>query len=189
MRTYRQIQASRRNGRLSKGPITAAGKARAALNATTLGFTAESVVLANESPERFQQLVDYFVARHQPANDEELELVVEMTKARWRLNRMQSYEVAMLDYQREADAPAVAKMHEQIDQTTVNMLAFRAIHDADRALAYVHRYENSYRRTYDRALEALRCLQAERQNQKCEFEPNTPPKEEGDASVSDRPAA
>ena len=88
----------------------------------------------------------------------------------------------MLYCQREADAPAVAKMHEQIDQTTVNMLAFRAIHDADRALAFVHRYENSYRR----ALDELRLLQAGREKQKHAIEPNTPPTEEAHTALADQ---
>ena len=188
MRTHNQIEASRRNGAPSKGPVTAAGQARAALNATTLGLRAQSVVLANESEERFHRLREQLIDRHQPADEEEFECVHEMATAQWRQIRMQSYEVAMLDYQRDADAPVVAQIHEQIDQTTANMLAFRAIHDADRALAFVHRYENSYRRTYRRALDELRHLQAGREKQKHAIEPNTPPTEEAPSSLAEEPS-
>ena len=66
------------------------------------------------------------------------------------------------------------------------MLAFRAIHDADRALAFVHRYENSYHCTYRRALDELRLLQAGREKQKHAIEPNTPPTEEAHTALADQ---
>ena len=50
-RTPAQIEASRRNGARSRGPVTEEGKFRASRNALTHGLTAmEHLVLEDEAP-------------------------------------------------------------------------------------------------------------------------------------------
>jgi hypothetical protein len=65
MRTRKQIEASRRNGARSRGPSTAEGKARAALNATRHGLS--SRVVGNESAETCDSLLQSCIEHWHPA--------------------------------------------------------------------------------------------------------------------------
>ena len=57
MPTEKQIQASRANGARSKGPVTPAGKQNSSRSSTRHGLLCRSVVLAEESPDRFAELL------------------------------------------------------------------------------------------------------------------------------------
>jgi hypothetical protein len=57
MTSLRQIEANRRNARLSTGPVTEQGKRRSRQNAVRHGLTAETVIDALEDAE------DYAVSR------------------------------------------------------------------------------------------------------------------------------
>jgi hypothetical protein len=48
MTSFRQIEANRRNARMSTGPITEEGKQRSRCNAVRHGLTAETVIGALE---------------------------------------------------------------------------------------------------------------------------------------------
>jgi hypothetical protein len=102
--------SSRENGRLSQGPKTQAGKDRAKFNALRHGLSAQqAVVLANESHEDFDYLLDMHLQRFQPDDYIEAELVAEMASARWRTRRLRSMETGLMDraiLQLTDDAPA-----------------------------------------------------------------------------------
>jgi hypothetical protein len=56
MTTERQRQANQRNGRLSRGPRTAAGKARSRMNALKHGFSAK-VLGVHDNSQRIEELI------------------------------------------------------------------------------------------------------------------------------------
>jgi hypothetical protein len=53
MTSFRQLDANRRNARLSTGPVTEEGKKRSRRNAVRHGLTAETVIAALEDAEDY----------------------------------------------------------------------------------------------------------------------------------------
>lgn len=81
-------EQSRINGAKSRGPKTAEGKARSSLNAVKHGrYATNAVVLSNEDPNAFENLVARYVQRIQPADSIEYNLVRELASFDWRLAR------------------------------------------------------------------------------------------------------
>ncbi len=87
MSSQKQIQASRANGARSRGPVTPQGKQTSSRNNTRHGLLSGTVVLEGESEKRFIELLEAFMADHQPRSATELALVETMVVARWRLLR------------------------------------------------------------------------------------------------------
>ena len=102
MSSLGRINASRANGRLSKGPVTAVGKLRSSQNAVRHGLLARCLVLGDESPEAFQSLLAAYIDRLQPADALELDMVEEMVAAIWRLRRSWAIETHMMDTDRKS---------------------------------------------------------------------------------------
>lgn len=75
MRSVRQIEASRVNGAKSRGPVTAAGKQRSSQNSIRHGLTSKVVVLAGENKEEFDRVLAAYLARWQPADQPERDIV------------------------------------------------------------------------------------------------------------------
>ena len=94
MGTGRQIESARLNGAKSHGPVTPEGKATSAQNARKHGLSA-TVLLATESSEQLDHLVDRLSNRF-PSHDilDEL-LVEEMAVAKWRQWRTWNVEHAI----------------------------------------------------------------------------------------------
>ncbi len=105
MSSEAQIAASRTNGAKSHGPVTPEGKAKSSMNACTHGLTAQTIVLRGEDPNRYQQLIDWYVASVGPLNPMEMDVTVTMAGAKFRLERAHRAETAHLDIRIRA-APA-----------------------------------------------------------------------------------
>jgi len=165
MRTLKQIQASRANGALSRGPATPAGKARSALNGVTHGITARTVVLANESRDRFETLLQALIDRYQPADQAEFLCVEEMAWAKWRLRRMVSYETALSD---DAIARETLTPHQALRAAR----AYEKLEDASAGFRGLRRHESAHHRAYFRSLHELLHLQATRAGEELQTEPN-----------------
>ena len=77
MATAAQIEANRRNSKLSTGPKTEQGKAKSRLNAVTHGMTARTLmpVLPQEDPKELEERIQQTIGAMQPRNPFELELV------------------------------------------------------------------------------------------------------------------
>jgi hypothetical protein len=97
MTSQAKSEASRRNGRLSNGPKTDAGKDISRRNALREGFTAQKLFMSSENEEQFQLFLAGMIESLQPANADEDELVNGIAMCRWRLRRIFRAEAAMLD--------------------------------------------------------------------------------------------
>jgi len=171
MRTLKQIEAARQNGKHSKGPITAEGKAKSSQNSLIHGMTAGSILLRSENEDRFQAIYPSIYHRFQPRDEAERLCVEEMAWAKWRLRRSLTYETALLEQQIEATTPSPSG-------ATRNANAWAHLHSENPGFRHLTRYETSHRRAYTRALEELAFLQST----KLRNEPDTPQTQEDQAA-------
>ena len=93
-RSAAKIDLARRNGALSRGPITAAGKARSARNAIRHGLCARIMVLVNGDDTAVAALRAAIVARHRPRGEAERRCVDELVSLAWGQRRLLDLEAA-----------------------------------------------------------------------------------------------
>ena len=149
MSSQRRIKASQRNGALSRGPKTAAGKARSSQNAVRHGLLAKRVVLSNESEENFLIVMDQYVDRLDPQDGVEYGFVEEMVACYWRLHRSMAIEKGLFDQALRKHATGL-----QIDRAAD---AWTELAAGD-ALKTLHRYQASLHRNFQRSMNNLLLL-------------------------------
>src|SRR5689334_13312545 len=80
-----QSEASRLNGALSSGPVTAAGKARSALNSVRHGLSGRIFfLLPDEDPAEFAAHEAELVAEFRPRDQAEREAALALVRLMWR---------------------------------------------------------------------------------------------------------
>jgi hypothetical protein len=94
-RSPAQIEASRRNGARSKGPVTAEGKSRASRNAFRHGLCAEQLLAPGEDPAAFAALLAELTAEHAPESPSEALLVERLALTAWKLARADRLEARL----------------------------------------------------------------------------------------------
>jgi len=111
-------------------------------------ITSRSPVLATEDPAAYQRHSRRFFDEYQPATPTETQLTQELADTAWRLNRIPSLEAALLD--RAANPPS--------DQARIDF----DIVDAHRALATLGLHYSRLSRQFQKAVDKLREIQADR---------------------------
>jgi hypothetical protein len=99
MTTFRQIEANRRNGRLSTGPVTEKGKTRSRRNAVRHGLTAETVIDTLEDAEDYAAFEMAVTADYDAQSAVERELVLRLASLLWRLRRATTIETGLFKLQ------------------------------------------------------------------------------------------
>src|SRR3974390_2762672 len=99
MTSFRQIEANRRNARLSTGPVTEEGKKRSRQNAVRHGLTAETVITALEDAEDYAAFEMAVTADHDAQTAVERELVLRLASLLWRLRRATAIESGLFKIQ------------------------------------------------------------------------------------------
>jgi hypothetical protein len=160
--TLSRAEASRINGAKSHGPKTEDGRRAASLNAIKHGLTAETVVLPNESEEEYQADLHAYLQHFAPANKPEIDLVLQLASAQWRLARYTAVEMSLFDIQMEKSRKYIDKEWKNIDESRRVALAFQALSGAHSPLALLNRYQARLHHEYQRILKALLQLQAAR---------------------------
>ena len=168
MSTQAQIDANRLNAQKSTGPKTPEGRAAVRLNGVKHGLTAETLILAGESAEDFQALLDAFESEHQPETTLEATLVRKVAICTWRLQRVYRAEAGFFhfreqelttrseDFRSRDEDQRLATIFEQDAPTPLPLCT-------SGTLAYLIRYEAHLERSLYRALAELRRLRADRQ--------------------------
>ncbi len=118
MATQKQILANRANALRSTGPITPEGKKIASQNSTRHGMLAQTVVLEGESKDRFEEVLNGYIALIKPRSDAETALVETMTIARRKDDNPNDSEAPV-----EIDQPAAKEASETEDLTPAQPLS------------------------------------------------------------------
>lgn len=138
MPTAAQIRANQANAQLSTGPRTPEGKARSSANSRKEGFSAAQPVVYDEQMQEFIALRDELSLQIAPVGALEDEFFNRLLTAAWNLRRVRHAEMAFVD--------------------TIKFTN----DDASTQLYRLARYRRDLERSFDRALTALRELQAQR---------------------------
>jgi hypothetical protein len=104
MATLKQIDANRRNARLSTGPKTSIGRFRSSLNATKHGAHSKNLLTPDENDADLARLERMYVAHYRPPSELELHDVRQLAALDWRLQRYGQMEAEILTlhgYERE----------------------------------------------------------------------------------------
>ena len=131
-RTPAQIEASRRNGARSKGPVTPEGKARASRNAVKHGLTAMThLVVEGEDAQELEALTFRMVVETGAVSELEARLARRLAIAFWKGERAERMEVALLAAAPKIRPPAHGYQWEAADPlTTFDVKRFNAIRSA-----------------------------------------------------------
>lgn len=92
MTSPRQIEANRRNARLSTGPVTSEGKRRSRRNAIRHGLTAETIIHTLEDADDYAAFEMAITADFDATSAIERELVLRLASLLWRLRRATAIE-------------------------------------------------------------------------------------------------
>jgi hypothetical protein len=128
-RSPAQVEASRRNGARSRGPVTPEDKARASRNALKHGLDAlHHLVLEDEAPEELEQLTARLLDEVGAATELEGRLARRLAIAFWKGERAERIEVALFDAAPKIRPPTHGPQWEQADPlTTFDVRRFNAI--------------------------------------------------------------
>ncbi len=99
MSSFRQIEANRRNARLSTGPVTDEGKKRSRKNALRHGLSSETVIEALEDADDFASFQMAITTDYDAQSAVERELVLRLASLLWRLRRASAIETGLFQMQ------------------------------------------------------------------------------------------
>jgi hypothetical protein len=138
MSSVRQIEANRRNARLSTGPVTEEGKKKSRRNALRHGLTAETVIDAFEDADDYAAFEMAVTADFDAQSAVERDLVLRLANLLWRLRRVTAIEAGLFKEQaRQLPQPRPGRRTLQGCQTVVDSLHQDAVekdgeqHDQD----------------------------------------------------------
>ena len=154
---------ARQNGAKAAGTKSPAGIQQSSKNSLKHGLTSNMIVLSNESHAKFDELHQTYIETFQPDNGVEMDLVDQMVASQWRLRRIWMMQTAALDLKMDQQEPEIAKKFKQIDQATRLTVAFTTLANDEKSLDLLLRYETTYNRLYQRAMNTLTRLRRDNQ--------------------------
>jgi len=187
-RTPAQLEASRRNGARSRGPVTPEGKAQASRNALQHGLTAmHHLVLEDEAPQELADMTARFTAEVAPQSELEARLARRLAVAFWKGERAERLEVALFAAAPKLRPPQAGFAWQEADpRTTFDVKRFNAVRG----------YQAQQGREISRCLKELRLLRQDplahgtgEPEERSENEPGRPPAPANDDARPHRPPA
>jgi hypothetical protein len=178
--TPSQSETSRQNGFASRGPVTAAGNARSALNGVRHGLCGRSFfLLPDEDPAEFRAHEAMWLDEWNPRDLQEHEATAAVIRATWREIRADRLEVAVL-----TDLFVAGAIADDEERQAAKAAGMKALSNL---LRYRSRVEREHRRAME-ALDALRQRRLARPSPERPNEPELPPAAEPPTDSSAGPA-
>jgi hypothetical protein len=128
-RTSAQVEAARRNGARSRGPVTPEGKRRSSANALKHGRSAlHHLILEGEDPDELEGLTARLLGEIGAEGELEARLVRRLAVAFWKGERAERMEVALLDGAPGVKPPTRGGTWEEADPAeTFDVKRFNAV--------------------------------------------------------------
>lgn len=159
MSSQAQLAANRANAQLSTGPTSETGKATSSLNAVKTGLTGRTVLLPGDDAALYEAHSSEFMKRHEPAGDDERNLVQSLADTEWRLLRIPALEMGIYAVGRLEFAELFIKEDEAVRKHLIEAKVFLAY---QRQLNNLSIQECRLRRQREKDSAALRELQENR---------------------------
>src|SRR4051794_29243680 len=125
---------AQQNGAKAAGTKSPAGILNSSANSRKHSILCQTLVLWNESPTKFDELLKSYIDRFQPTDNVEMGFVNEMVAARWRQQRIWTIQTAGMDLEMDRQQD---KVEEDLifctDQTRIS-LAFDGLAKLDKTL-------------------------------------------------------
>ena len=158
-----RINASRANGKKSRGHITPEGKAISSQNRVNHGLFIDSSLLPGEDKKELRKVLARELLEHEPESPVEQQIVQKMALYQWKQMRIWAMQVgghAGEIRNQEGNQPDILSR----DMAYRAYVAYKESHGDRRCMELLHRYEVSYLRQYHflkRELIALRARKNE----------------------------
>jgi hypothetical protein len=166
MRTEKQIEASRQNGKKSQGPSTPAGKRASSQNSLKTGLYAQSLIIQGEKIADFETLQNEYYTHYQPQSPPERDLLDTMINLVWQQRRYAHVEAELWDWE-------VYDVHSRGSISRHYPLGDMFSQCGDK-FSRLQRMQNSAQSKFKDALHELQLLQANRPEQTIEEETTSP---------------
>jgi hypothetical protein len=137
MTSILQIEANRRNARLSTGPRSPEGKRIARMNALKHGLTAQQVTLFDEAVEEFEAFQRKLTGALRPKGAIEQALAERVALCAWRLRRVYRIEAGLFRKTRRCSVNGIVSEAQEIETVFLRLIS------QDDELAKLSRYETT----------------------------------------------
>ena len=164
-RSDAQIEASRINGALSRGPVTEEGKASSSRNATRHGLLSNTILIAGESRADFDRLLASLTLEFEPQSESELLMIEEMAVTKWRQIRTWNMVAGAHNHEMECQP----EKSPEVAARALPARAFNAVAELNKSgssMDSLHRYDSRFSRQYDRLYTRLSRLKDLRRKQR-----------------------
>lgn len=158
----RRKASARANGAKSKGPVTPEGKARSSRNAVTHGCLAALLTLSEEDEEILNRIHVQYVARFDPRDQVEHDLVQQIVYANFQMRQAWIRETATLGLQMSLDHEKVCQEWHNPPEHDRRALAFAESIKHARSIPLLQRYSRSLASQAERAIKLLTELRQQR---------------------------
>jgi hypothetical protein len=159
--TEQQLAANRANAQHSTGPNTTNGKKRSSQNALRHGITAQTTVMTEEDRIKHDEFCTNMMSDLAPVGSMETFLASSVAEEAWRLNhaRAQCGNIVAIGHFDGTGDTYDAAEHPEVHTA---ITAARTVRDHAKTLELISLYEQRIRRSFEKYLEKLENLQAER---------------------------